>query len=155
VSLNAEPCHCTDRSVDRLTISSMCPISIHDRLVASSKRRAKTFGATTNVNTVGLFLFPNGYDLVQRSVEAASKSRGAATPTQLLCLLLREQIIMHGTITACSTVCTNTRKLAYCSVLTRLCPYACGQSRPPARDKDGRAGRLVLSHKSRFLYSYS
>ena len=37
------------------------------------------------------------YDLVQRSVEAASKLRGAAclnSDSLLLCLLLREQIIM-------------------------------------------------------------
>jgi hypothetical protein len=61
---------------------------------------------------------------VQRSVEAASKSRGAATPTSLLCLLLREEqvIVDHYGV---FLLYAQTHGLLTVLTLTRLCDYAC------------------------------
>jgi hypothetical protein len=132
ISLNAP----TDIAlIDRSIVLQLVRCALYLSMIASrglEQKKSKTFGATTNLNTVGLFLFPNGYDLVQRSVEAASKSRGAATPTHFFAFSIENK--SSWAITACF-YCTHKRTaclLYYTHTFMCLCMCMCTIAAPGA-----------------------
>ena len=83
--------------IDRSFVRQLVPCALYDRsprrLARPRAKEVKNVWCDDEFEhgrSFSYFLFPNGYDLVQRSVEAASKSRGAATPTHFFAFSLEK-----------------------------------------------------------------
>lgn len=154
ISLNAPPAGIAliDRSIASYNFSSMCPLIFYDRVVAwrglEQKKWKNVWCDDKFEDCRTFFIFPNSYDLVRRSVEAASKSRGAATPTHFFAFSLENKSSYHGVFNAQKHKAFSCLLQSHVYVLMRVHTWAA----PGGRDRDRKNGRQVLSRKSRYLY---